>query len=127
MSKSKTQKILLFLFLLCTFYFVQRTLLYGQNEVKYDSAGRRNPFIPLITPEGVYLKLDNEAEGEQELLLEGIIYDKQGLSYAVVNGTVVKVGDSIMGYQVLKIEDNKVIFIKEGQQKEMVLKKEEGL
>jgi uncharacterized beta-barrel protein YwiB (DUF1934 family) len=60
-----------------------------------------------------------------ELKVEGIIYDKYYISYAVVNGQVVKISDTVDGYQVLKIDENKVVFIKEGQIKEVEMEKEE--
>ena len=100
----------------------------GQAEETfiYDSLGKPDPFSPWVTSDGRLQILESrEKKDASELSLEGIIYDKYGLSYAVVNGEVVKIGDSIDGYQILKIEEKKVIFIKEGQAVEVELKKEE--
>ncbi len=91
----------------------------------YDAKGKRNPFIPLVTPDGRLLKLETQENLNASLLVEGIIYDKNGLSYAIVNGSVVSIGDTVGDFQVLKIEDNKVIFIKDGLTQEIELKKEE--
>ncbi|MBM3254745.1 MAG: hypothetical protein FJZ08_00360 [Candidatus Omnitrophica bacterium] len=96
-----------------------------QEQIKYDAGSRRDPFIPLVTPDGRLLNLDAEREEKSSLLLEGIIYDKFGISYAVVNGMVVKIGDKISDYQVLKIDANKAVFIKDGETQEIILKKEE--
>lgn len=96
----------------------------AQEGFKYDAKSKRNPFIPLVTPDGRLIKLEPE-ENKKDLSLEGIIYDENGISYAIVNGEVVNVGDKIDDYQVLKIEKNKVIFIKEAQTTEIELKKEE--
>lgn len=86
-----------------------------QNEFTYDAKGKRNPFIPLITPEGRLLKLDKqESASSGEMAIEGIIYDKMGRSFAIVNAQVVGVGDTVGDYQVLKILENKVVFIKDG-------------
>ena len=93
------------------------------KEFIYEKKGKRDPFIPLVTSDGRILKLEKE-EAASGLLLEGIIYDEQGLSYAIVNGEVVRVSDKIGDYQVLKIEKNKVIFIKQGQTTEVELKEE---
>lgn len=98
----------------------------SDEQFAYDDKGRRNPFIPLVTPDGRLLKLDTEVrEGIKGLVLEGIIYDKAGLSYAMVNGSVIKIGDTVSDYQVLKIEKDKVVFIKQGEMFAIELKKEE--
>ena len=114
--------ILICSFVFCIFNFALTC--FAQEQFIYDAKGRRDPFIALVTPDGRLLKLEQQ-EGSAGLLVEGIIYDKNGLSYAIVNGEVVKIGDKINDYQVLKIEENKVIFIKEGETQEVELKKEE--
>jgi len=93
----------------------------------YDIGGKRDPFIPLITADGRYVQLERAQEDVEaaELKLEGIIYDKYGLSYAIVDSSVVRVGDNVAEYQVLKIDENKVVFIREGQIKEIFLQKED--
>jgi hypothetical protein len=118
-SKLKTLIFTLWFYALCF-----RLCAFAEGEFVYDEKGKRNPFIPLVTSDGRLLKLDRE-EGVAGLAIEGIIYDKNGVSYAVVNGEVVKVGDKISDYQVLRIKQNKVIFIKEGEPLEVELKKEE--
>ena len=93
-----------------------------QDEFIYDAKAKRNPFIPLVTPEGRLLKLDkDEAASPGGLSIEGIIYDKFGRSFAIVNSTVVGIGDSVGDYQVLRILENKVIFIKNGESLEVEL------
>jgi len=110
---------ILFLFLLCISSF-------AQEQSVYDSHGKRDPFIPLVTPDGRFQRLEpDEAKKESGLNLEGIIYDKYGISYAIVDDTVVKIGDFVDDYQVLKIEEKKVTFIKDGEIKEVEFKKEE--
>ncbi|RJO63973.1 MAG: hypothetical protein C4540_05310 [Candidatus Omnitrophota bacterium] len=96
----------------------------AENKFVYDAQGKRNPFIALVTSDGRLLKISDEQQSGG-LTLEGIIYDEQGISFAMVNGSVVKVGDTISGYQVLKIESSRVIFIKDGEPFMAELKKEE--
>lgn len=96
---------------------------FAQDDFVYNSNGKRNPFIPLITSDGRFIKLESrDIKGGLEL--EGIIYDKISMSYAIVNGSVIKVGDFVGDYQVLKIEEKKVVFIKDGQPLEVELKEE---
>jgi len=96
-----------------------------EAEYAYDDKGRRNPFMPLVTQDGRLVKVE-EAQGEGAgLSLEGIIFDNRGLSYAIVNASVVKIGDKIGDYQVYRIDQDKVVFLKEGEPVEVVLEKEE--
>ncbi len=92
---------------------------------EYSAKKKRNPFIPLVTADGILLKIDEEEKGEADIALEGIIFDKNSLSYAILGGAIVRIGDYAGGYQVLKIEPEKVFLIKDGQIKELELKKEE--
>ncbi|MDD3983415.1 MAG: hypothetical protein WC583_05920 [Candidatus Omnitrophota bacterium] len=85
-------------------------------------AGKRDPFIPLVTPEGRLIQ-SAAAPGEGEVRLEGLIYDDNGPSLAVLNGAVAGVGDSVRGYRVIKITENKVTLMKDGELKELPLQK----
>ncbi len=114
--------------LLIFFFFLLAILplAFGQGEFAYEDKGKRNPFIPLVTPEGRLLKLDKEDTASKGgMAIEGIIYDKFGRSFAIVNTEVVGVGDSVGDYQVLKIFENKVVFIKDGEPLEVELNKED--
>jgi hypothetical protein len=116
MLVSKKLLIALFLLVLISPYA------FGQVEFTYDAKGKRNPFIPLVTPEGRLLKLDKQEDTTQQgLAIEGIIYDKLGRSFAIVNATVVGIGDMAGDFQVLKILENKVIFIRNGEPLEVEL------
>ncbi|MDD5097544.1 MAG: hypothetical protein PHU59_03545 [Candidatus Omnitrophica bacterium] len=115
------KRFFIFLFL----FFISATIVFSEDFV-YESKGKRNPFIPLVTPEGRLLKLDKqEATTIDGLAIEGIIYDKFGRSFAIVNTNVVGIGDTVGDYQILKIQENKVIFIKDGVPLEVELTKEE--
>ncbi len=105
--------------------FIMSLFAEGQKEFVYEAKGKRNPFIPVITPDGRILS-QGEENKSRDLSIEGIIYEKYGRSYALVNGSVVAVGDSIQDYEVLRIEENKVIFIKEGEIKVVAMHNEEG-
>ncbi|MFA5311339.1 MAG: hypothetical protein WC355_03390 [Candidatus Omnitrophota bacterium] len=112
------------LFLTALFILSASVFSSARADFVYEVKGERNPFMPLVTPEGVLIKVKSRA-ASGTLDIEGIIYDKTALSYAIVNGLVVKVGDYVGDNQVLKIEEKKVVFIKDGQAFEVDLKKEE--
>lgn len=104
------------IFLFSYILFVIAGTVYAENEsqFKYDAAGKRNPFIPLITPDGRLLNLDTVVT-ETGLVLEGVIFDQQGESFALINGKVFKVGDSVDDYTVLDIDKGRVNLLKAGQ------------
>ena len=103
---------------LCVYAFAS-----ADEDFVYDPMGKRDPFAPLVTPDGRLLKVENE-QSTTGVGLEGIIYDKNGISYAIVNGDVAKIGDMVGDYEVLRIEGNKVVFIKNGEPLELELNKE---
>jgi len=118
-----------YLFILIFLVSLDQVVL-AQDNFVYESKSKRNPFIPLVSPEGRLLKLDkaedDSASGSRGVSLEGIIYDKHGRSFAIVNATVVGIGDIVGDYRVLKIQENRVILIKDGQPLEVSLIKREA-
>ncbi|MCX5700835.1 MAG: hypothetical protein NTZ63_04780 [Candidatus Omnitrophica bacterium] len=114
-------KVLVILFLILGF----KASSFADQDFIYNAQGRRNPFIPLVTSDGRLVKLDREEDkGSTDLLVDGIIYDKQGLSYAIVNAEVLGVGDFAGAYRILKIESDKVVFLKEDQIREVSITEE---
>lgn len=106
----------------CIFCFVADSQ--AEEGFVYDSKGERDPFMPLVTSDGRLLKI-GQKEQAKGISLEGIIYDKEGGSYAIVNGDVVRAGETIEDFQILKIESDRVVFIKNGEPIEVELDKEE--
>lgn len=96
-----------------------------EGEFIYDAEEKRNPFAPLVTSDGRILEPQISKKTADEIYVEGIIYDAGGSSYAVINGEIVKGGDMAGRYQVLRIEPQKVIFLKEGKEFEVELKRED--
>jgi hypothetical protein len=120
------RKLLITLFVFLSFAsFLRQQKVFGEDAYNYNAKGKRNPFIALVTPEGRLLKLDKqESTSLQGLSVEGIIYDKTGRSFAIVNTLVVGIGDLVGDYQVLKIFEDRVVFIKGGESLEVGLAKE---
>ncbi|MDP2906045.1 MAG: hypothetical protein Q8O22_07085 [Candidatus Omnitrophota bacterium] len=84
----------------------------------YDATGLRNPFIPLVTSDGRLIKV-SAGSGAGDLVLEGIIYEEKGESYAIVNATIVRPGDVVNGWGVERVEQNKVIISKGSELREL--------
>ena len=113
---------------LCAATFLPKAYLAAEPEQRkvfvYEAQDRRDPFLPLVSPDGRVLEPQIVKGGEGRPQIEGIIYDAGGSSYAVVNGEVIKAGDTSGGYQVLEIHPEKVVFLKGSEKIEIELKKE---
>ncbi|MFA5320729.1 MAG: hypothetical protein WBE75_00195 [Candidatus Omnitrophota bacterium] len=111
----RRQKRVFFLIGLCA-------VIMGPLSGNASSGKGRDPFIPLVTPEGRIIQ-PAVPYGEGDIRLEGLIYDENGSSLAIVNGAVARIGDTVRGYRVIKIEENKVVLMKDGELKEIPLQK----
>jgi hypothetical protein len=97
----------------------------AEEQFVYKAKGKRDPMMPLVTPQG--LIRDIKSLGAQEdLILEGIIYDAQGKSLAIVNGQIIKAGDSLANVKILDIREDKVIILKDDKVSEIKLEEEGG-
>ena len=108
------------LFFCTTFLFFS---IADAEEIRYDKAHRRDPFIPL--------KGGIEVGGAGEWAIEGIVYDPKGGSYAVIHGEIYREGDEIEGSKVVRIFPDRVILLQESQEvvawlREEVIAKKEG-
>lgn len=92
------------------------------EEFTYDSKGKRDPFIPWKgeTPK------DAEMTALDDFQVEGIIYDPVKGSMAIVNGTVIKEGDTLDTYRVAKIDKRTVFLSRKGQTVPLHLEHEES-
>jgi hypothetical protein len=93
------------------------------QKYTYISQGRRDPFVPLVSPSGYLINLEEEENAV--IRLEGIMYDPKGDSMAIINGELLKVGETINGVVVSKIDPNKVVVVKDNQKIEIELRREE--
>ncbi len=92
---------------------------------EYLPKGKRDPFVPLITPDGqkVYPPgLDEEiTAGMDSFALQGIVFDPNGDSFAVINGEVVHEDDELDGIIILKIDPNMVTVLVDGKEDQLTL------
>lgn len=87
----------------------------------YDSKGRRDPFLPLVSSEGYLINAEPYSDAS-EVKVEGIIYDPRGNSFAIINTQVVRIGEKVGAFEVLKIEKDKVTLLKDTEKFEIYLK-----
>ena len=93
----------------------------------YDAKDKRDPLVALVTPEGV-LREPRSAGPKRtmsgsasDLALQGILYDPQGKSSALINGELFQVGDRQEDFEIVKIESSRVVVLKNGTEHELKL------
>ena len=90
----------------------------------YEDHGKRDPFWPLVSPTGTPINYDSDFL-ITDLVLEGIIADKDGRNLAIINGRVLGVDGQLGDFTVLSITSNSVTLSKGEQKFDLKLKKEE--
>lgn len=96
------------------------------RDFTYQSKGNRDPFKSLVTKDGRILPGARTVSETGDVELEGIIWDPNGRSMAIINGKLVKEKQRIMNMQVLKIKKASIILQKGGKVMVIKLKKEGG-
>ena len=77
----------------------------------YNDHGKRDPFMPLVSSDGIVVAYDQDLS-VNDLTLEGIVADVSGRNVAIVNGKIVKAHDQIGSYVVETIAFDHVEFLK---------------
>lgn len=124
----KVKKIFLMLFLgSCVLAFAEDKFTPSETTFltgfTYDSKGKRDPFLPLVSKEGYLINREADVLAT-DMNLEGIIYDPSGKSLAIINGQVLKVGDTISNYSIIEIEKHRVILLRDAEKFILELKEE---
>ncbi len=89
-------------------------------EIRYDNGGRRDPFTPLIGPNGALTYKFNPTD----LNIEGIIYDPRGTSLVLLNGEFYKEGQTVKNATVISIFKDRVLLRQEDEEKTIWLRDE---
>lgn len=77
----------------------------------YDSKGRRDPFIPLITQHARAVTALEDAETLEDIRLEGILWENGGNSIAIVNGILVKEKQAVGNVYIKEIRKNSITIL----------------
>ena len=90
----------------------------------YDSQGKRDPFLRLVSPSGAVLSFDNDLQ-ITDMVLEGIIQDPNGNNLAIINSVVVGPNDKVGLFVVSEVGKDRVVLVKGQESYVLKLKKEE--
>lgn len=80
------------------------------EQVSYDSHGKRDPFMPLVTLTSRVASGLVGIENSDDIMVEGIVFDPKKGSVVIINGSVLKEGEEFGNLKVLKIRPDGAIF-----------------
>jgi hypothetical protein len=109
-------------FLIFVLILFSANSIYGQEAFVYNDHGKRDPFVPLVSSDGMVVTYDEDLS-VNDLVLEGVVADASGNNAAIVNGKIVKAHDQIGPYVVDVIAVDHVEFLKGTERFILKLKK----
>ena len=80
-------------------------------EIRYDKGNRRDPFVPLNARVA--------QSGKGDFAIEGIVFDPNQGSYAIIQEEIYREGESFNGSKIVRVLPDRVILLQEG--KELVI------
>jgi len=86
----------------------------AEESFKYDGQDKRDPFWPLVSTSGIILNYETDLL-ITDLILEGIMLGSN-TNIAIINGKIIKEGDKLGNFQILRITKH-VVTIDNGEQK----------
>ncbi len=91
------------------------------EEIRYDSAARRDPMTPLVGPDGIIEVKFNP----NDLRIEGIIFDSNRLgSLVLINGEFYKEGQSLKDSTIITIMKDRVILRQDDEDRTLWIREE---
>ena len=97
------------------------------DDSKYESRGRRDPFVPLVGIDVPKTSKLEEITSINDIKLEGIASRQGGKMVAILNGEIVKEGDKFGEIEIDKITKKTVAIKLGGKDYEIELSEEGGL
>lgn len=91
------------------------------DEIRYDSNRRKDPFAPLVGPDGKFLRNNLDIA---DFKIEGVIFDPNGGSVVLIDGESYKEGDNINGLNIISIMKDRVILAQSQQEQTIWLREE---
>ncbi|MFH1478190.1 MAG: hypothetical protein ABIG92_00260 [Candidatus Omnitrophota bacterium] len=90
------------------------------NKAGYSTAKKRDPFVPLAG----YASDAYAVNDMKDIRLEGIVWEEGKSSIAIINGEMVKEGDQVGNFKLLRIEKNCIIFDNSGEEVKIDLRED---
>ena len=90
------------------FVMIFSGLTQASEEATYEAAGKRDPFLPLVSMSSSEAGGLLGVESLEDIVVEGVVYDPSAGSIAILNGSVLRDGEEIGSVTVLKVRPDGV-------------------
>lgn len=80
----------------------------GAEDFKYESRGRRDPFVSLVGPEKASTAILSDVTSIDEIELEGIAIGAEGRAVVIMNGEMLRENDKVGNLEIKKITKSEV-------------------
>lgn len=91
------------------------------KEIRYHKGDRRDPFLTLVGPHAFR---GEGGRGKDDLPVEGIVFDPEKGSYAIIGGEIYREGETVNGAQLIKIFPDRVILNQQSEEVVIWLREE---
>ncbi|MFH1782656.1 MAG: general secretion pathway protein GspB [Candidatus Omnitrophota bacterium] len=88
--------------------FITMLFIISKDASSLDNK-KRDPFVPLVAGGGRYVSDAYAVNDIKDIRLEGIVWEGDS-SLAIINGEIIKEGDSVGSVKILKIDKDSVVF-----------------
>lgn len=96
------------------------------DNYKYESHGRRDPFVPLVGMDRPAVSKLEDATSIADIKVEGIVSRSGGKMAAILNGQIVKEGDRFGDIEIKKISKKAVTIVMGAKNHDIMLIEEGG-
>lgn len=88
----------------------------AESSAAYDAHGRRDPFMPLVSGHAPEASGLMGVESIDDAVIEGVVYDPRSTSVAIINGTLVKEGETVGSVTVVKVRSDGAVLSVNGSE-----------
>jgi len=98
----------------------------ADEDIRYHSAGKRDPFVSLASSSDVGGKLLS-VQSLDEIVVEGIVYDPLHGSMVMANGAFLKEGEQSGSVKLVRVNSGSAVFLVNGMEGTKILYRPEDV
>lgn len=98
------------------FLLLFSTVAYAESAYVYDSHGKRDPFVPLVGVKAAAVSSLEDIMSIEDVNLQGVAAGARGKMFVIINGEMLKEGETVGRLTVKKISKSGVKLVIDGSE-----------